>query len=160
MRDWVSEWKQEGRIFVWRYAEPNRSWRGWHFTADQAGCRSIRNLLDRMRGGEPCYRTLNLAPTTEAVLSVPNYGHKTDGKFTKLRIEFEPDAADLLLSPVGETLEMTVGNARLRFLSAAFADVEHGIGDFGISPSDNRKSDPWMFWWMPKGSPPDNGKDK
>ena len=160
MRDWVSEWKQNGRVFVWRYAEPNRSWRGWHFTADQEGCRSIRNLLDRMRGGEPCYRTLNLAPISDAILSVPNYGRRTDGKFTKLRIAFEPDAIDLLLSPVGEALEMTVGNARLRFLSAAFADVENGIGDFGIAPSDNRKSDPWMFWWMPKGSPPDNRKDK
>ena len=113
-----------------------------------------------MRGGEPCYRTLNLAPVTDAILSVPNYGHKTDGKFAKLRIAFEPDTSDLRLSQAGEVLEMTVGNARLRFLSAAFADVEHGIGDFGISPSDNRKSDPWMFWWMPKGSPPDNGKDK
>ena len=160
MRDWVSEWKQEGRIFVWRYAEPNRSWRGWHFTADQAGCRSIRNLLDRMRGGEPCYRTLNLAPVTDDILSVPNYGHKLAGKFEKLRIAFDPGAEDLQLSPVGETLEMTVGNTRLRFLTAAFADVEIGIGDFGISPSDNRKSDPWMFWWMPKCSPLGNGKDK
>lgn len=113
-----------------------------------------------MRGGDPCYRTLKLAPVTDAILSVPNYGHKTDGKFAKLRIAFEPDTSDLRLSQAGEVLEMAVGNARLRFLSAAFADVEHGIGDFGISPSDNRKSDPWMFWWMPKGSPPDNGKDK
>lgn len=160
MRDWVSEWKQEGRIFVWRYAEPNRSWRGWHFTADQAGCRSIRNLLDRMRGGESCYRTLGLSPVTGAILSVPNYGRKTAGKFTKLRITFEPDTADLQLRPVGEALEMTIGNARIRFLSSAFADVEHGIGDFGVSPSNNRKSDPWMFWWMPNCSPPHNRKDK
>ncbi len=160
MRDWVSEWKQEGGIFVWRYAEPNRSWRGWHFTADRAGCRSIRNLLDRMHGGEPCYRTLNLAPVTGDILSVPNYGHKIAGKFEKLRIAFDPGADDLQLSPVGETLEMTVGNARLRFLTAAFADVEIGIGDFGIMPSTNRKADPWMFWWMATVSLPDNGKDK
>lgn len=149
MRDWVNEWHQEGRIFIWRYAEPNRSWRGWHFTGDQSGCKSLRNLLDRMRGGEHCHRTLDLGPVTDAILSVPNYGHKTKGKFRKLRIEFDPDAPDLVLEPDGEKLTMIVGDARLRFLTAALADVEIGRGDFGIRTSDDRKSDPWMFWWMP-----------
>lgn len=150
MRDWVSEWRQEGCIFVWRYAKPNHSWRGWHFTGNPAGCRSVRNLLDRMHGGGPCHRTLSLAPVTDAILSVPNYGHNAKGSFEKLRLEFDPNALDLIVEPEAEKLIMTVGNSRLRDLTAAFADVEVGRGDFGIATSGDRKSDPWMFWWMPR----------
>jgi hypothetical protein len=150
MKDWVSEWVQEGRLYVWRYADPNRGWRGWHFTADPAGCRSMRNLLDRMNGGEQRHRTLSVERVTEAILSVPNYGHKTAGSFSRLRVAYMPEQDDLQLSEEdGGLLIMTVGHSRLRRLSAAFADVEVGGGDFGIGTSDDRKAETWMFWSMP-----------
>jgi hypothetical protein len=149
MRDWVSEWVQEGRLYVWRYARPNRDWRGWHFTADPVGCRSVRNLLDRMQGGEPSHRTLRLERVTESILSVPNYGQKIAGSFSRLRIAYSPECEELQLSAEDDRLLMTVGGRRLRKLSAAFADIENGGGDFGIATSDDRKADPWMFWWMP-----------
>jgi hypothetical protein len=150
MRDWVSEWVQEGRLYIWRYAKPRRGWSGWHFTADPVGCRSIRNLLDRMNGGDPCHRTLKLQPVTDAILRVPNYGQKVAGRFEKLRIEYVPECEELRLTPEDKALIMTVGAGRLRTLTAAFADVEVGRGDFGIGTSDSRKADSWMFWWMPK----------
>lgn len=149
MRNGVNEWVQEGRLYIWRYANPRRSWAGWHFTGDPAGCRSIRNLLDRMHGGEPCHRTLRLEPVTDAILSVPNYGRKPAGRFEKLRIEYRPECGDLGLSPADEALIMTVGDRRLRKLSAAYAEVEIGMGDFGIHTSESWKSEYWMFWWMP-----------
>lgn len=149
MRNWVNEWVQEGQLYVWRYANPRRGWNGWHFTGDPIGCRSIRNLLDRMHGGEPCYRTLRLQDVTDAILSVPNCGQKIAGRFHKLRVEYQPQSAELKLWPEEETLIMTLGEKRLRKLSAAFAEVEVGLGDFGIDTSDDRKSDHWMFWWMP-----------
>jgi hypothetical protein len=149
MRDWVGEWVQEGRLYVWRYADPNRSWRGWHLAADPVGCRSVRNLLDRMQGGEPRYRTLRLERVTEAILGVPSYGRKNAGNFGKLRIEYLPGCEELQLSAEEDRLGMTVGCRRLRKLSAAFADIETGGGDFGIDTSDDRKADSWMFWWMP-----------
>lgn len=152
MRNWVNEWVQEGRLFVWRYADPGRGWRGWHWTADPIGCRSVRNLLDRMHGGKSCHRTLKLDPVTDAILAVPNYGRKSVGRFEKLRIAYLPEFEELRLSPQSETLVMTVGSRRLRKLSAAFAEVEAGHGDFGIAASDGRKADPWMFWWMPTQS--------
>lgn len=150
MREEVNEWRQEGRIFIWRYARPNRSWRGWHFTGDPRGCQSFRNLLDRMCGSESCHRTLDLAPVTNEILKVPSFGRKAKGRFDKLRVEFDPDAQVLALEPNGSKLTMTVGNKRLRCLTAALADVETGQGDFGIATNDERKSDPWMFWWMPR----------
>lgn len=149
MRDWVSEWVQEGRLYIWRYADPNRDWRGWHFAADPLGCRSVRNLLDRMQGGEPSHRALRLEKVTEAILSVPNYGRKSAGSFDRLRIAYLPELEELQLSAEGDLLRMSVGGRRLRKLSAAFAEVETGGGDFGIVPSDDRKADTWMFWWMP-----------
>ena len=149
MDEWVNQWRQDGRLYVWRYADPRRSWRGWHFTADPAGCRSIRNLLDRMHGGPACHRTARIEPVTEKILNVPNFGKKTVGGFEKLRIEYVPEFDDLRLEPEAAMLTMTIGARRLRKLSAAFTEVEIGNGDFGIDTSDDRKSDPWMFWWMP-----------
>lgn len=149
MKDRVSEWVQEGRLYVWRYADPSRNWRGWHFTADPAGCRSVRNLLDRMHGGEPSHRTLRIEKVTDAILNVPNYGRKTAGNFGRLRIAYRPEREDLQLSAEGDLLIMTVGHRRLRKLAAAFADVETGGGDFGIKTSGDRGADSWMFWWMP-----------
>ena len=150
MRDWVSEWVQEGRLYVWRYFEPGQAWRGWHFTADPVGCRSIRNLLDRMHGGEPRHRTLRLAQVTGAILSVPNYAHKIAGGFEKMRIEYVPDFDELRMTPSGVALTMTIGDRRVGELSAAFADVEAGIGDFGIATSDAKRAETWMFWWLPR----------
>jgi len=58
MRDWVSEWVQEGKLWIWQYANAKRGWSGWHLAADPEGCRSIRNLLDRASGGHECHRSL------------------------------------------------------------------------------------------------------
>lgn len=132
MTNSVNDWQQEGRLFVWRYPNARRGWSGWHFTGDPAGCRSIRNLLDRMYGGDICHRSLKLSPVTQAILSVPNYQFKTDGRFDKLRIEYRPDFADLSLATDESRLVMTVGKERLRKLTAAFAEVEVGLGDFDI----------------------------
>jgi len=151
MRDPVKEWKQEGRIFVWRYARPKRSWSGWHFTGDPTGCRSLRDLLDRMSGGSACYRTLDLAPVTPSILAVPNFGQELDGQFRKLRIEFLPKCSDLRIEPDAETLTIWVGDNRVRDLAAAFAEVEVGQGDFAIRTGEDRKSEEWMFWWMLTG---------
>ena len=150
MKNWVNEWVQEGNLCVWRYADPSHHWRGWHFAADPKGSRSVRNLLDRMHAGEQCHRTLKLAPVTDAILSGPNYRQKKADQFEKLRIDYLPSFEDLRISPDGDVLIMTIGDPRLRKLAAAFARVEVGGGDFDIETSNDRKADPWMFWWMPK----------
>lgn len=149
MRDWVAEWKQEGRIFVWRYPKQNKHAGEWHFTGDPVGCRSLRNLIDRMAGGGACHRTLKIASATAAISAVPNFGAPKTGRFTTMRIAFEPDAGDLSMDEDGDKLILTFGNKRLRALRAAFAEVEVGIGDFDIATSDDRKEKGWWFWWMP-----------
>lgn len=149
MRDWVAEWRQEGRIFVWRYPKHNKHEGEWHFTGDPAGCHSLRNLVDRMAGGEACHRTLKIEPVTAAISEVPNYGQPKPDRFVSMRIAFEPDAGELTMEEDGDRLTLTFGNKRLRALRAAFTEVEVGIGDFGIATSDDRKEKGWYFWWMP-----------
>ncbi len=102
-----------------------------------------------MSGGEECFRTLTLAPVTDVVLNVPNAGRKIEPCFEKLRISYSPAFDGFGLSPEDGMLHMTVGGRRMHKLSAAFACVEKGGGDFGIRTSDDRKADYWMFWWMP-----------
>jgi hypothetical protein len=65
-----------------------------------------------------------------------------------LRLEFRPDFEDLEIIVVEERLALTVGNNRIKSLSAAFALVKVGNGDFGIATSENRRAESWMFWWM------------
>jgi hypothetical protein len=149
MRDWVAEWRQEGQIFVWRYPKRNKHVGEWHFTGDPAGCRSIRNLIDRMAGGSACHRTWKLESVTPAIAEVPNCGEPKADRFTSMRIFFQPDANDLTIEEDGDQLILTLGNKRLRALRTAFAEVEVGIGDFGIATSGDRKEKGWWFWWMP-----------
>ena len=100
MTSGVKEWVQDGRLFIWRYSNPRQDWRGWHLAGDPAGCRSISNLLDRMNGGEPCYRTARLETVTDAVLGVPNYGQKIAGRFEELRVEYVPAQEELFLTVI------------------------------------------------------------
>jgi hypothetical protein len=144
----VAAWQQEGKLFVWRYAEPRRAWCGWQFAADPAGARSIRNLIDRMQGGEACHRTLRLDPVTDSVLAVPNAGYRPAGRFDRLRLDYRPELDALSLTPDGDMLIRALGGRGARKLAAAFASVEIGDGDFGIAPSDEKRAAAWMFWWM------------
>ncbi len=148
MRNWVNEWVQEGAIYVWRYDRINRARRGWHFTGDPAGCRSIRNLLDRMKGGEPYYRTIKLGQVTEEIWNVPDFGIPKKDKFATMRVQFSPEVNDLSMSIDQDRLVLTLGNAQLKSFTTALAQVENGDGDFGIGTSEKRNAESWMFWWM------------
>ena len=150
MTDWVKQWVPDGKIWIWQYTEPDRLRNGWHFAADPAGCRSLRNLLDRMSGGGACHRKIRLAHITEAVLKMPNYGNACTGPFRNLRIEYQPEQADLNLVAGESRLILAVGKHRLRRLASAFERVEVGDGDFAISTSDNKRADKWYFWWPPQ----------
>lgn len=108
MRNQVKDWVQEGRLCVWRYAEARQGWRGWQWSADPPGARSLRNLLDRMHAGGPCYRNLRLEPASDTVLSVPNARYPVAERCEKLRADYQPGFADLHLDPAGEVLVLAV----------------------------------------------------
>ena len=146
----LSAWKQEGRLWVWQYANPRHDWRGWHLSGDRAGCRSIQRLLDLMEGGVPCHRTAMLSPVTDSMLKGIGFGNRSEQPRDRMRICFEPDALSVTINTQPERLVMTVGNKFLRKLVAGFTSVEIGDGDFGLRLSDDKKAEPFMFWWPPR----------
>ena len=149
MTDHVNNWRQSGRFYVWRYAAPGKRRTGWHFTANSTGCASLIDLVERMKAsGVTCHRTLSLALVTPEIWAVPNYGPPKHDRFDKLRINYAPETPDLVLEAFDERVEMNIGNARSTDLTAAFAEVAVGSGDFGIAASNNKHAETWMFWWM------------
>ena len=149
MRDWVNEWRQEGSLWIWRYRNPKHGWDGWHLSADPAGARSLRNLIDRMHGGQPCHRTLRLEPMTDAVLAVPNYKRPIMPDSDRLRVDYTPEAGALSLAAVEKRLVLLIGSSSIRPLAAALAQVEAGYGDFGMAMAKGLGRDRLMFWWSP-----------
>lgn len=146
MNDDLTSWRQAGRIFVWRYRNPPRMYRGWHITGDQAGCESVAHLLTALSvAAEPTLRTLSLTdPRTVGAerifvgASVP----PTEAA-VKLRLEnhlASPDAEDVVFS--GGVLAFRLGELGLKRLSKAFNDVAAGQWDFGEKFGDAGV----MFW--------------
>ena len=152
MAEDVSAWRQSGAIYIWRYAAPGGSRRGWHFSADPTGCASVVDLIDRMTTAKAaCHRTLSLGHVSADIFwGVPNFGPPKADRFEKLRIDYLPAASDLQLLENDGRLDLTLGAARADNLKAAFVDVGIGDGDFGIGTSDRKNAETWMFWWMPR----------
>ncbi|QNA86132.1 hypothetical protein G4G27_20710 [Sphingomonas sp. So64.6b] len=145
----VDEWKQVGRLYVWRYPRWRDKHAQWHFTGDASGCSSLIDLLDHMRsGGIASYRTLKLGKVTESIWCVPNYGRPINEPFERLRFKFEPEREDLEIVVTDDLLTLHFGAKQFASLRAAFVDVSVGLGDFGIATSDDRRANSWMFWWM------------
>lgn len=69
----VNRWKQQGRIYFWRYTEGTRNYPGWQLTADRAFCDGFADLIDRMLNASyNCEKSLNVTPPTQKILGVPN----------------------------------------------------------------------------------------
>lgn len=149
----ITAWQQAGKLYVWRYAAPGRSRKGWHFTADLAGCRSMIDLIARMVAASGAsHRTLQLGSVTPAIWTVPNFGPPRRDQFGKLRLEYSPERDALSLDVIDGRLTLRLGERRSAALSTAFAEVSVGLGDFGLAPSDDKHADSWMFWWMPRSN--------
>lgn len=147
MAEDVNAWRQSGAVYIWRYSALNSSRRGWHFTADPAGCASIVDLIGRMVVSNiACHRTLALGRVSADVWEIPNFGPPKAEHFEKLRIDYLPGAADLALVENGDRLDLGFGSTRAASLKAAFVDVGIGNGDFGIATSNDKHAESWMFW--------------
>lgn len=147
MAEDVSAWRQSGALYIWRYSALNRSRRGWHFTADPAGCASIVDLIERMVVSNiACHRTLPLGRVSADIWGIPNFGPPKTEHFEKLRIDYLPGAADLTLVENGDRLDLGFGLTRAASLKAAFVYVGIGEGDFGVATSSDKHAESWMFW--------------
>lgn len=141
-----------GAIYVWVYEEPNRSYAGWHLTADGAGCQALLTTIDRLIVGDAA--TLTTRPPTPAILSVPNKRRAPMRAVSSLQLRLAADPRAWQLAESDGALTLLVGSERLAAVRAGVVDVRRGRGDYSITatgPRPPRDQRLW-FWWMPRMS--------
>lgn len=148
----VNDWKQQGRVFVWRYPPHRRKHEGWHLTADAGGCDSLARLIEAMRAApRPTRRTVRTSRATAPVWAVPNFGEPRKETPPPLTLRFEPGFTDLTLTEEDGRLVLRIGHARADELVAALEDVGRGGGDYALAPHERGAGPRLWFWWMLAG---------
>ncbi|MBT9444252.1 MAG: hypothetical protein IV086_00985 [Hyphomonadaceae bacterium] len=146
MNEAIAHWRQQGRLFLWRYRNAPRMYAGWHFTADKAGCQSFLELIDLLLASdEPGLRTLTLDDPSPVNAHRLFRDHEPPSveMAKKLRLRSAPDQTALAETNFAETLfEMKFGRDRLEALAASTRDIGMGEWDFSEQYGDARMS----FW--------------
>jgi hypothetical protein len=150
----LRRWEQRGAISLWRYAENSRHFEGWHFAADEEGCRSLLALIDLlMDANDPSlYRTLRILRATDAILRVPNNRGAPAVSPVGWRLRLSPAHDDWRLAEDGDRLELALGETRMREMRASVEATLRGDGDFSIGPGrdDTSSRHALWFWWWPR----------
>jgi hypothetical protein len=144
--DQIYRWQQEGTISLWHYRVNTRSFRGWHLSADDAGCRSLLSLVDALVAAPPgTMRTVRLTAPSTQLLSVPNNRGSSVDAPTRLRLlsAGANDAWRWDLEDARLTLELGANHAFA--LKRGLLDIAAGNGDYNMAPNNN--ADPLWFWW-------------
>ncbi|HEV2915068.1 MAG TPA: hypothetical protein VGX92_17455 [Pyrinomonadaceae bacterium] len=148
----VEKWKQKGRLYLWHYLEHTRNYPGWHLTADDACCRSLVDLIERMSAARwSSQKSLVVTPPSKEVLSIPNNigGEarcKSAGKFILKHPKGIVDDEYFSLEENGSTVVLSAGGRKLELLKECVLKIPTGEGDYSIKVGDRHL---W-FWWMLK----------
>jgi len=149
MTNAVNQWKQAGRVFIWRYP-PERRRDGWHFTAEDAACDSLIELIEAMRASQnPCRRTVALSQPSSVIWGVPNFREPRKETLGPLVVSYDPKFPDLLVREEADKLLLCVGNERASDLLMGLKDIRRGEGDYALSPNKNGEAHALWLWWMP-----------
>jgi len=138
-------WKQAGSISLWRYAERDRNYPGWHFSADRPGSESFAALLDVLVADGPGqFRTIVLSHPR---LSVLPDKYKSGGLVSpqKLRVSVSATPSTWPFSETGEASELSIGTDWVAPLRQGVLGVHCGETDYSIGPR-GRGSVPLWFW--------------
>lgn len=147
MRSDINNWKQEGRVFFWRYTRSSRNKRGWHISGNRKGCANIVELLELLFEIDGAYWTLRLGKVPEAAWGTPNFGAPAKDRFECLRITCDEEADELSISDDKGLLSICGARTHLESLWAGFRSLTIGEGDFGLNPNGEGKDPLIMFWW-------------
>jgi hypothetical protein len=149
----VQRWRQQGRIFLWRYRDKPRNYPGWHLSADAPGAQSLVELCRLMEGAQFSSETsIIISDPTASVLSVPNYirgaakwqsAHRWTIEYPKGKVA--PGEWQIRFS--GEELRLRVGGGTLEQLERGIEDIRNGHGDYTIGSDDTPESDRLWLWW-------------
>ncbi len=139
----INKWKQSGNIYIWRYQDNPKNYRGWHLSANNSGCISISELLQALIDSPPeAYRTVQLSVPTDKQFCVPNCKRKPISE-TKLIIVKSGIPDEWTLTNNEDKLQLNIGTVYLHKFISGIADIQRGEGDYFIG----RKDQELWFWW-------------
>lgn len=142
----TNKWKQSGRLFLWRYEENPKNYRGLHLTADADGCRSLIELLNFMvKSEEESKRTIKLYPTTEYELKVTGCNNRAM-PCSKLILTNRKDNDDYWnISDHNGIATIEGGNNSLSKMVGGLQDIQQGQGDYFIGSEGHEL---WFWWYI------------
>ncbi len=131
-------------VYLWRYEENPKNYRGWHLTADSKGVRSLLELIDLMlKSSVPTRRTIKSSILTEKELSVPNCKKKAISAAKIVLLNKKDDNEYWSISETQGTVTFEGEDNALRKLKDGLTDIQNNKGDYFIGG----KGHELWFWW-------------
>lgn len=159
--DSVSHWQPSGVVIMWKY-QPQKGRENddaWNLTADEAGCDSFINLIDRMiDAAYPVHRTIPLTQhkyDPREGIGIP-FGVANHIFASKLRLLYSPDLNyDCWEAQFCDgVFSLSVGRDALLELRAGLAGLRRGEDDWSIGAREETKpEDTLWFWWYKPPAP-------
>jgi len=143
----TSQWRQAGKVNLWRYVDEPKNYRGWHFAADAAGCDSLLELISLMDAATyTAKQTVMLTRPSIVQTQVPGYAgrHQSYGRWHVHHSKTKFALRHWRLIASGDEVTLELGTAHLDKLRQGFEDVRRGSGDYCIGEEG---MDLW-FWWL------------
>jgi hypothetical protein len=147
----LTEWRQQGQIAFWRFEpHPSNKYPGWHFSADEAGCDSLRDLLQRFTPDAAAHRTWMADPVRiERASHVVGHRRSRTVTYQRIRISCQFDeAAPYSFVEDGDVLNFAVGNSRLSEFLGAVANIQMPQHEFQVSWGRSSNETLWFWWWL------------
>ena len=136
------EWKQTGKIFIWRYDGNPKNYRGWHMSADKLGCKSLLELLEIYKQyNTDVWRTLQLSTPTSEQYLVPSRRFIPIIE-SKLTIQKNENSEFWKIEKIRSKLMIETGTNNLAKLISGVNDVMNNKGDYFIGS----KGQELWFW--------------
>jgi hypothetical protein len=142
----TNKWKQSGTVYLWRYEENPKNYRGWHLTADSEGVRSLLELIDLMlKSNDEASRTIKTDIPTENELKVPNCKKKAIST-TKIVLLNKKDNSDYWsISEAPGVVTLEAGDKALGQLKDGLIDIQNNKGDYFIGENGHEL---WFWWYI------------
>ena len=134
------------RVWLWRYANANRNYRGYHLTADTEGARTLASTLSSLgRRKSQSAPSIALAPLTDAILSVPNCRTHRPVTFKRWILTCKPTGSPnhLLLRDDGVTGFAELSESQAMDIASRLVALSKGEDDYCI---DAVEGDGLWFW--------------
>ena len=142
----TDKWKQSGSIFLWRYEENPKNYRGWHLIADSKGVRSLMELIDLMlKSSDEARRSIKINIPTENELRVPGCKKKaiSTTKFVLLKKKDNSDCWSIFEEQ--DAIKLEAGDNALRQLKNGLTDIQNNKGDYFIGTTGHEL---WFWWYI------------